>query len=367
MGEIKTEGGTTSVAGITEAQKYRAGMETQDTKNRVYTMILTTAGNLGFAALRNRLTKEVVGPDKETTKQEAVYEDKEVYESRPVTEERTQYTLNSRTLAEQEKSMVGRDDVWNPNCRTTNLEGKNLDNVNGIVLRTRDANGKVIEVSFSDNPCLKAGKHVQVMDKSVELTGMSVEDAIRTLREKNPTHFAEYLKEAGLSPDATDAEIGVHAIQNGEFFTQSGMNGWQEVLPTNLGAEIVEVPTGEMADVLVGTEKVLKGYRDVTETIPGDVTTVFSPEAAVKAAAVGAGAGAAVSAVDALHEAAHPTDKAMQGSFEDKNPDLYVSKLAKIAQDEYDRTHGKDSRRSTTEGHTAEEEEHHDDDDRDEH
>ncbi len=138
------------------------------------------------------------------------------------------------------------------------------------------------------------------------------------------------------------------------------MEGWSQALGGGL-RQVTE-------NVVVGQHPVTVPVFDHWEYIPYDVTipgkTIQVPYEVVSGSKIldaslrGAGIGALGTGIDALHEAARPTDKTLRGNAEELTPNSPFSRVALAMQEEFDRSV---DRRAPREEETPDREDHRDD------
>ena len=356
--------GTASVSGITVDQKHRAAMERQDAINRVLTIILSAAGNLGIQALRNKLTvtkyREEQGEDQILHKQrkEARYRDETRMEDdvQPVTRTEVDKTSTFDDLQVSDQNFT--NTYRAPNGNPSSVGGS--DRVDGIAVRIRDANGNGVEWSAGEpGSGILAGRHVHGTF-SGDISGKPIYDALSDLRTADPAGYAAYCKATGIDPNNFDA-VAQSVLENNHMWLQSSnMEGWSQALGGGL-RQVTE-------NVVVGQRPVTVSVFDHWEYIPYDVTipgkTIKIPYEVVSGSKIldatlqGAVIGAAGTGIDALHEAARPTDKTLRGNAEELTPNSPFSRVALAMQEEFDRTV---DRRAPREEETPDREDHGDD------
>lgn len=337
--------GTASVSAITVDQKYRSAMERQDAINRVLTMILTTAGNIGFAWARGRLRETKFRDEKQPDTTETRYRDKPVY--REETEMVDDYGTVTRTEVNPDTkvsdlSISGNNyenTYWAANGNPSSVGGN--PRVDGVAVRFRDANGNGAEWSAAEpGSHIIAGQHVHGTF-SGDISDGTVMDMFKALRQADPSGYQQYCQQAGLDPNNMDGVVQ-YVLENNDLWVQSSdMEGWSQMLGGGLRDVSEQVVIGQHQV----TNRVLDHIDHIpyTVVVPGETIQVpyevFSGTGLLKSALDGLLLGGVGTGIDALHEVASPTDKTLRGNFEEVNPDLTYSAVAKAAQDEYDREH----------------------------
>lgn len=320
----KAEGDTIAVTAITIDEKYKGSQENIDRINKVWTAILTAGIRYGvdrlsssFATRTNYVQKQkqwIQG----TKKEEPVYQDVTRTELDP-----------SKKISELAYDNKGLNDVYG-GPKITDADRNGLD-IDAIVLRTKGADGKTIEVSLAEaGRGLTTQKHVHALTEE-NLSDLTITQAIERLKSADPQNFDRYCEAIGLKSDSSVQDIAKIAIKNRQFFGQTKkLDGWRAALPENLVTKTVQEQIGTKIVEVPGHYEVVPGEA-VT-----DAVKPFGLGDAVVSVADKAKMGVAVDVVDALHEIAKPTHKVDEGSFEKNNPELETSKKSSAAREDRD-------------------------------
>ena len=147
----------------------------------------------------------------------------------------------------------------------------------------------------------------------------------KALRDADPSGYQAYCIATGLDPNNIEA-VAQHALENNQIWVQSSnLEGWSQ----HIGGGLREVSE----QVLVGSHlepyQVFDHWNFIPQdpiVIPGEWIDVpyevITLKQIVGRTLDGEIIGAAGTGVDALHEVARPTDKALRGNHEEVNPDF---------------------------------------------
>ena len=314
LGEVKTEGGSIASTAITVEQIYTGEQQRIDRWNKVWTAILTTAGNIGLNALRNGFLTEKTITTKEPD--QVVNVEKEV----PITEEVTRTELDpSQTISDIKYDAVGRNDVYGGAESATSQ----IADPDAVAFAIKH-DGRTIELSLAEQGSSYTTRHVQEL-VSFDISKATPEQLFEHFRNTNG-NFDKFVEALGLPPNATNAEIAKAALEQNTLYGQSGsMEGWRRMAEGGL-----KTVTEEM---ITGTKTVIE-----QQIIPGNITQTvvseFDPTLVINAGIDGAVLGAAAGTIDQLHEAIEQTKKTEPGTHEKLTPSLLISKIAQKKQDE---------------------------------
>ena len=319
LDEVKTQGGSISSTAITVEQQYTGEQQRIDRWNKVWTTVLTVAGNIGLKAITDGFMREKVVKTQEPDTVQTVSKRVPKYEPETTTE-----LDPTKTISEYGYDQTGRNDIYGGASAHTGHSG----DIDAVSLGITDANGKTIEVSFAEAGGGYSTKHVHDI-LNYDISNMTPEQIIKTFRTTDAENLKKFVEAAGLSPNATDAEIAKYAIENGNFFGQTAkMEGWR--ILDKAGLDTV-------------TRDVFKGWEIVTEqvVVPGKVVETvvkeFDPRIIIEEAGKAALIGTAIGAADQAHEANRQTKKREPGTHEQLTPTALMSKIAKAAQEKLNR------------------------------
>ena len=314
LDEVKTEGGSIASTAITVEQIYTGEQQRIDRWNKVWTAILTIAGNIGLNALRNGFLTEKTITTKEPD--QVVNVEKEV----PITEEVTRTELDSsQTISDIKYDAVGRNDVYGGAESATSQ----IADPDAVAFAIKH-DGRTIELSLAEQGSSYTTRHVQEL-VSFDISKATPEQLFEHFRNTNG-NFDKFVEALGLPPNATNAEIAKAALEQNTLYGQSGaMEGWRRMAEGGLKTVTEEV--------VIGTKTVIE-----QQIIPGNITQTvvseFDPSLIIKAGIDGAVLGAAAGTIDQLHEANEQTKKTEPGTHEKLTPSLLISKIAQKRQDE---------------------------------
>lgn len=317
LGEVVTEGGSISSTALTVEQIYTGEQQRIDRWNKVWTIILTTAGNIGLKALRDGFLTEKTVTTKEPD--QVVQVEREV----PITEEVTRTELDpSKTVSDYQYDAIGRNDVYGGAESATSQ----IADPDAIAMSIK-VDGKTVQMSMAESASSYTTRHVHHL-VDFDISTATPEQLIGYFRDNNG-NFNKFVEGLGLSANATDAEIAKAVMEQGALYGQSGsMEGWRKVAEDGLKT-ITDT-------VVTGTKKVME-----TQIIPGKVTQEvikeFDPSLIVQAAANGAIIGAAGTLIDQAHEANVQTKKTEPGTHEKLTPSMLISRIAEKKQAEFNR------------------------------
>lgn len=313
--EVKEKGGTIASTAITEEQRYRARKEKQDNRNRVATIILSMVGKMGIDYLRT-------GFKVQTTEEiPAKYEKREIMADQDKMPDK---------LSELDLKEAGANDVYEYQSSTSNAgdiinsgQPENLNDAAAAAVQYIDKSGNEVVASIAQKGLGYTTKHVHSLING-NISDMSPTELVEAFQQADPTNFGRIIQDMGLQ-GKTAEEIAKALIKGGNLHLQGkSMQGWQNVLADSI--KTVKVGTGQYEDVLV----------QVAQTIP---KVVFSPGKIAEAAAVGAAAGTGIAVTEALHEAAHRTNRVSPGTFEQTTPNLrnYFAQVVREGQEALNR------------------------------
>ena len=314
LGEVVTEGGSISSTALTVEQIYTGEQQRIDRWNKVWTAILTTAGNIGLKAIRDGFMTEKTVTTKEPD--QVVQVEKEV----PITEEVTRTELDpNKTISDYTYDAIGRNDVYGGAESATSQ----IANPDAVAFSIK-VDGKTVQMSLAESTSSYTTKHVHHL-VDFDISKATPEQLFEYFRNNNG-NFDKFVEGLGLSPNATNAEIAKAALEQHTMYGQSGsMEGWRKLAEDGLKTVTDTVVTG--------TKKVME-----SQIIPGKVTQQviqeFDPSLIVEAAANGAILGAASGAVDQAHEANDQTKKTEPGTHEKLTPSMLISRIAEKKQAE---------------------------------
>ena len=340
LGDVSNKGGTIANTAITEEQKYTSRKVRQDRVNRVWTMVLSTLGKVGLDYALTGFKKDVTikEPKKITTQEKQPDQQKWVEggsHEEPVHDVKITKEFGTDDISKGADSDIGLNDVYDFGGQIS--KGARKLDVDAVALRIKDANGKTIgDASFAESATnLRAlGEKVpQVFSKdgSIDISHLSYPEIGEVLKATNPTQFKRYLDSIGLDENASMDEIMKVAIERGDLFTQTKvLEGWRQVLPANLKEKIEEVIVDTMNVKNPGHyETIPGGFKDVVKTVYENHTDhVFDPTLLRDSALEGLAAGTGITMADSLHEAIQPTRRVDEGTFEERNPYFFISKIA---------------------------------------
>ena len=319
--------GKASVAAITEDQKYRARMERQDRINRVASIILAGAIKVGvdFARTGFKDTREITV-------------EKPVKKKQP-----------DQTVTVEDKETVEVTKLSNPNQRISDYDNNGLtsDNTYGLdgISNGETPSGRVDAIAIRTGPDteVSAGpvgtgfstRHVHTLT-DFNFNDHSLIEALEVVSKEDPASWSQYLVRKGLAANTPIEDVAVRAMLDGDIYVQGvGMEGWTK-LTGGLTKVLEEHVIGSHTEIIPG--------KEIVEMVPETITeSFFSLEKLARSAAEGLGVGAAFTGLEAVEEAGSPTDRvAEKGNYDERNADASLrSRIAKLAQDEYDRTHSR--------------------------
>ena len=307
LDDVVIRGGTAAATAITEEEKYTARQQKQDRMNKVATVILTIAGNLGLNFIKGKfvdqITKYKQGPD--TTKQEPIYGTEEKVEvPDKITDLKLKPEAHDNIYDGDTTRYVG-DVVSNGNSET-------MSDPVAIGIRYVTEDGKEIGVSLAENTSGLSTTHPHIdLLADGTLKDKTLVEIIDMFKQLNPTDgsgsFGEILSQPEFAGKTTEEIVGILLEKDALWLQNSNLGGWQNMDYSKLAKTV---------------EEVIVGYKDVV--VPGPMVPytvdVVNYKNILDAALAGSVAGVGITTADTLHEAAHQTKKRVPGAFDIKNP-----------------------------------------------
>ncbi|MCR5186232.1 MAG: hypothetical protein K6D97_03855 [Clostridia bacterium] len=351
--EIKTEGGTATVASITEEQKHKAAKERQDLINAVSTIVVAGALKGAYDFFKDGLHREVPVKDpngtKEVVKRKPVDKEVGTIERQKFRKETVTEVDGSKKLSDYNYTDKTRRDTYDaPFSDDPVSRGTDYD---AVAFRW-EHNGKQGELSMAESGSgfrVGHGGHVQY-STNMKIQDGSIADQLQELSRIKPEHYQRMLRENGL--DGAPIEDVVKAVENGkiQMYTQtSKLEGWGQYLDGAVKQSTIDVPDG-----IEVVPKLVRDYEYEVVKVPDPnavkyvTKSILDPEVAIEAAKEAAKGlkegliiGAAGTAIDTAENIGSPTQHMHEGTFDRRTSgQLRVSQIADKAVDAYNRKHG---------------------------
>lgn len=275
--ELEDEGGTASVASITEEQKHRAAKERQDMINAVSTIVVAGALKGAYDFFKDGLSREVEVPDPDGTKEMTLKEWKDKKIQREVQDYKDVTTVDvdkSKKLSDYQYTDETRVDTYTaPYSSKPVQRGTDYD---AVAFRW-EHNGKQGEMSMAEagsNFRIGHGGHVQY-STNMKIQDGGITEQLQELSRINPSHYQRMLSENGLS--GAPIEDVVKAVESGkiQMYTQTGkLEGWGGYLGGAVKETVTQVPNGtKNIDIFV------RDFDPIVVTVPDPnaVKTITKP------------------------------------------------------------------------------------------